>query len=106
MLRQTLLLQQEIFVNLCSYAYAGKEGEIFFSVNVADTVELTFKDAGTRFNPTKNLLDIESYDHEHTVGGLGRFITFNLADDYEYRYENGANILKLIKNIETNANEA
>ena len=100
------LMAEEIFVNLCSYAYAGKEGEIFFSVNVADTVELTFKDAGTRFNPTKNLLDIESYDHEHTVGGLGRFITFNLADDYEYRYENGANILKLIKNIETNANEA
>ena len=100
------LMAEEIFVNLCSYAYRDKEGEIFFSINVADTVEMTFKDSGTRFNPTKNLLDIESYDHEHTVGGLGRFITFNLADDYEYRYENGANILKLIKNIETNANEA
>ena len=94
------LMAEEIFVNLCSYAYQDKEGEIFFSINVADTVEMTFKDSGTRFNPTKNLLDIESYDHEHTVGGLGRFITFNLADDYEYRYENGANILRLIKNIE------
>ena len=92
------LMAEEIFVNLCSYAYKAQEGEIYFSINVADRVEICFKDSGTRYNPTKNLLDIEEYDHEHTVGGLGKFITFQIADDYEYSYENGSNVLKLIKN--------
>lgn len=93
------LMAEEIFVNLCSYAYKGQEGEIYFCINVADRVEICFKDSGTRYNPTKNLLDIEEYDHEHTVGGLGKFITFQIADDYEYSYENGSNVLKLIKNF-------
>ena len=100
------LMAEEIFVNLCSYAYSDKQGEVFFSINVGDRVELVFKDRGTRYNPTRNLLQIEQYDHEHTVGGLGKFITFEIADAYEYRYENGENVLRLEKNIERNTNEA
>ncbi|MBR0413584.1 MAG: SpoIIE family protein phosphatase [Clostridia bacterium] len=93
------LMAEEIFVNLCSYAYDGKEGDIDIAINVAEKVELIFSDSGTQYNPTRNILDIEQYDHEHTVGGLGKFITFQIADDYEYQYEDGKNILKLIKNI-------
>ncbi|MBQ6381888.1 MAG: SpoIIE family protein phosphatase [Clostridia bacterium] len=94
------LMAEEIFVNLCSYAYEGKEGEIDIAINIAEKAEIIFSDSGTQYNPTRNILDIEQYDHEHTVGGLGKFITFQIADDYEYTYEGGKNILKLIKNID------
>ena len=93
------LMAEEIFVNICSYSYPGSVGDVTFKVEASDRVEITFEDSGVEYDPTKNLLDIETYDHNHTVGGLGKFITFNTADDFEYRYENGKNILKLIKNI-------
>lgn len=93
------LMAEEIYVNICKYAYSDKSGKIEFMLNVADTVEMTFRDSGMPYDPTKNLLDIEEYDHEHTVGGLGKFITFQMADDYSYKYRKGQNVLKLVKNI-------
>ena len=93
------LMAEEIFVNLCAYAYTDKTGEIDVSINVSEQVVLTFTDSGTPYNPTRNVLDIEEYDHEHTVGGLGKFITFRLADEYHYEYRNGKNILTLVKKV-------
>ncbi|MBR2589899.1 MAG: SpoIIE family protein phosphatase [Clostridia bacterium] len=100
------IMAEEIFVNECSYAYEGKQGYVDVKLNVAERIELTFMDSGSRFNPTRNMLDIEDYDHEHTVGGLGIFITFNLADEHHYSYENGKNILTLIKNLPHGEQEA
>lgn len=93
------LMAEEIFVNLCSYAYGDAQGMIDICINAAETVEIMFSDSGTPYNPTRNLLDIEEYDHENTVGGLGKFITFNLADDYHYEYKDGKNVLTLIKKV-------
>ena len=100
------LMAEEIFVNLCNYAYDGTQGMVDVKLNVSECVEITFSDSGTRFNPIRNLLNIDEYDHEHTVGGLGRFITFNLADDYRYAYTDGKNVLTLIKNLPRGEQEA
>lgn len=88
------LAAEEIFVNICSYAYdAGGKAEI--RIVQGDEIEMTFIDSGKPFDPTDKLLRIEDYDHEHTIGGLGRYLTFNLADRYQYEYRDGKNILNL-----------
>ena len=93
------LMAEEIYVNQCSYAYEGENGEILVKIEASDKVEMTFTDSGRAFDPTKEVPSIEDYDFEHSVGGLGRFIVFSMADDYCYRYENGRNILKIVKAI-------
>ena len=59
---------------------------------------LTFIDSGEPFDPTHEVIGIEEYDHENSLGGLGRFLSFSVADDFSYSRENGKNILKVIKN--------
>ena len=93
------LMAEEIFVNICSYSYPDSTGDVDISIEVSDKVKITFEDGGIEYNSTVNLLDIETYDHNHTVGGLGKFISLNTADEFDYRYENGKNILTLIRNI-------
>ena len=93
-----LIGAEEMFVNICSYAYGEKGGDVRFIIDVSDKTELTFIDYGPKFDPTENILNIDDYDMESSVGGLGRFITFNIMDEYSYKRENGANILKISKN--------
>lgn len=93
------LMAEEIFVNICKYSYTDVNGDIEVKIIASDKVDLIFKDSGVQYDPTKEVLVLDDYDHHSTVGGLGKFITFNTADDYNYKYENGKNILKLTKNI-------
>ena len=63
------------------------------------TVTMIFTDSGREFDPTKDVIDIEKYDRENSIGGLGRFLSFNIADDFSYEYKDGKNILTIVKNI-------
>ena len=92
---QLKLAAEEVFVNICSYAYEDGKGNVGFSLIVSDKAEMIFSDSGTPFDPTKDVPDIGEYDHSTAVGGLGRFIAFQLAEKYSYRRENGRNILAL-----------
>ncbi len=65
-----------------------------------ENVTLTFSDSGTPFDPTAEVVDMEKYDYENSVGGLGRFMAFELSDGYSYSYLNGKNILKIKKHIQ------
>ena len=89
------LAAEEIFVNICSYAYETA-GDVEIRLAVGDRAELTFIDSGKPFDPTADLPDIDDYDYENTIGGLGRFLTFTMADDYHYEYRDGKNILNII----------
>lgn len=89
------LMAEEIFVNICNYSFGNDIGEVEVIIDSDENVELTFIDGGIEYDPTKEVLEIDKYDHNNTVGGLGKFITFNTADCYSYRRENGKNILKL-----------
>ena len=93
------LMAEEIFVNICSYAYTDGEGEIEIRIDVAEKVDLTFIDRGKAFNPTENIADIDNYDFNSTIGGLGRFITFQMADSYSFVRKDGKNILKVSKSL-------
>ena len=94
-LRKTLYLSaEEVFVNICSYAY-DMPGDVEVRLAISDGVGMTFTDGGKPFDPTAEVIDIDEYDHENAIGGLGRFLTFSLAEQYRYEYRDGKNILYL-----------
>ncbi len=94
---------EEIFVNVAHYAYGGGDGDIIFGIGFdADTRNVTFRmtDKGMPFNPlNKPDPDITLAAEDREVGGLGIFITKKTMDTVDYIYENGENILTMIKKI-------
>ena len=63
---------------------------------------ITFRmsDKGTPFDPLKKPdPDITLSAEEREIGGLGIFITKKTMDTVSYAYENGENILTMIKKI-------
>lgn len=98
--RTLRLIIEEMFVNICSYAYKDGDGQAELIIE-QDTkkITMTFIDSGVPFDPTKDVLDINDYDIDNDIGGLGRFITFEISDDYSYQYKDGKNILTIIKNL-------
>ena len=64
--------------------------------------EITFRmtDKGTPFDPLKKPdPDITLSAEDREIGGLGIFITKKTMDTVTYAYENGENILTMIKKI-------
>ena len=97
---QLRLIAEEFFVNICSYAYGSEQGDITVKLEIYnDRATLTFVDSGIPFDPTADVTDMEHYDHENSIGGLGRFIAFEMADDYSYAYEDNKNILTITKKM-------
>ena len=94
----------EIFGNICHYAYPLGEGEATVCVEVQEepkAVVMTFMDSGVPYNPLeKEEPDTTLSAEEREIGGLGIFIVKKTMDEISYRYENEKNILtvkKLIK---------
>ena len=65
----------EYFVNVCSYAYEGKKGSVELSIEISNEIRIIFCDSGMPFNPLENIVDIDDYEMEEQVGGLGRMIS-------------------------------
>ena len=90
---------EEIFTNIVNYSNAE-----FIKVNTSFKnmiVTLEFIDDGIEFNPLKkenpkapNTID------DAKIGGLGIFLTKQLADTLDYQYLNGKNHLKITKKVE------
>ena len=93
------MMAEECFVNICSYAYPEGNGYVDLSIDAGEQLVLTFTDNGVPFDPTREVQDIDEYDPLNTIGGVGRFLTFELADQYSYEYRDGKNVLRLIKNL-------
>lgn len=97
------LAAEECFVNICSYGFADgvpKDEKVCFSLKVSDKIEMKFEDEGQPFNPLKQVISPEDYDMDTQIGGLGRLISFSIADDVSYEYRDGKNILTLTKKVE------
>lgn len=96
------LAAEEVFVNICSYAFEGKSPEyekIIFTLNCTDKVTMKFSDSGIPFNPLEDNA-LPGNDSELSSGGLGRYISMSLTDESKYEYRDGKNNLTLIKYIE------
>ena len=64
------------------------------------TVTFRMRDSGVPFDPLKKPdPDITLSAEEREIGGLGIFITKKTMDTVTYAYENGENVLTMIKKI-------
>ncbi|MDR1205278.1 MAG: ATP-binding protein [Peptococcaceae bacterium] len=98
------LAVEEIFVNIAHYAYApGEAGAATVRCEAdAGTGRLTvvFTDGGAPYDPlAKADPDVTLPLEERPIGGLGIFITKRLMDAVDYRFENGKNVLTIVKNV-------
>ena len=96
---------EEMFVNVAHYAYRGREekGDVSFGIGFDEqsrTVTFRMADKGAPFDPLKRPdPDITLSAEDREVGGLGIFITKKTMDSVTYAYENGENVLTMIKKI-------
>ncbi len=97
------LCVEEIFMNVCSYAYAPELGDVILEVSfnkTKDVVYITIVDMGVPYNPLKrDKLDIENHVKKRQVGGLGIFMTQKIMDNMTYEYTNHENRLTLEKSL-------
>lgn len=96
---QVNLIVEEIFVNIVNYSKTE-----FITVNVDysnQTLTLEFIDNGIKFNPLlKEDPTLPDNIDEAQIGGLGIFLTKEMADELYYNYKDGRNHLKIIKKVE------
>ena len=94
---------EEVFVNVAHYAYGEGEGNMSLGIDCDEERRaITFRmtDKGVPFDPLKKPdPDITRSAEERVIGGLGIFITKKTMDSLSYAYENGENILTMIKKI-------
>ena len=92
---------EEVFVNIANYAYGDEKGEAEITLSESDgVVTLTFRDGGVPYDPlAKEDPDTTLSVDERQIGGLGVFLVKKNMDDVKYAYENGKNVLTLIKKI-------
>ncbi len=95
---------EEIFINIASYAYEGKEGpaEIYMEVSEdQSTATMIFVDNGIPYDPlAKEDPDVTLSVAERPIGGLGIYMVKQSMDDMKYEYKDGQNRLTLIKKLE------
>ena len=94
---------EEVFVNVASYAYGEGSGDVTLDIGFDEANrDATFRliDQGVPFDPLKKPdPDITLSIEERQVGGLGIFIVKKTMDTVHYAYEDGKNILTMIKKI-------
>lgn len=94
---------EEIFVNICHYAYGDEVGkaEISFDYDTQkESAVITFVDSGAPYDPLqKDDPDITLSAEERQIGGLGIYIVKKSMDEVNYLYEDGKNKLSLIKKL-------
>lgn len=93
------LIVEEVFTNIVNYSRTE-----FLTINVEydnPTLTIEFIDNGIEFNPLlkENPTPPNNIDEAH-IGGLGIFLTKEMADKLDYQHINGENHLKIIKKIE------
>ena len=95
---QVSFITEEIFVNIVNYSKTE-----YITVNVSyenQILTLEFIDNGVEFNPLiKEDPKIPESLEESEIGGLGIFLTKEIADEMDYTYINGENHLKVIKKV-------
>ena len=88
---------EEIFVNIASYAYGNKTGEVRITEEVTDHgISLCFRDRGMPYDPlAKEDPDTTLSLKERQVGGLGIYMVKNMMDSLFYEYVDGYNCLTM-----------
>ena len=93
----------ELFGNIARYAYDTEDGEAVVRVEGGEdgnSVTITFMDSGKPFDPLKrDDPDVTLSASQRSIGGLGIFVVKRTMDAVSYKYEDGKNILSILKNF-------
>ena len=102
-LLQLRLAVEEIFVNIASYAYSSGEGEAEIRCEVLEEplrVVIRFLDGGQPFDPlAREDADTSEEGLMSREGGLGILLVKKTMDDVLYSYEDGKNVLTIVKKL-------
>lgn len=100
---QINIVIDEIFGNICHYAYKDSVGAVTVRVESGNTpkaVFLTFTDNGVPYNPLDTEdPDITSSSEERKIGGLGIYLVKKNMDEMKYEYVNQQNRLWMEKRL-------
>ena len=100
---QIRLAVEEIFVNITSYAYHPKEGKAEIRCEVLEDplrVVIQILDSGKPFDPlAQETADTSEEALMGREGGLGILLVCSTMDNVSYSYENGKNILTILKTL-------
>ena len=100
---QINIVIDEIFGNICHYAYKDSVGAVTVRVESGNTpkaVFLTFTDNGIPYNPLDTEdPDITSSSEERKIGGLGMYLVKKNMDEMKYEYVNQQNRLWMEKRL-------
>ena len=100
---QINIVIDEIFGNICHYAYKDSVGAVTVRVESGNTpkaVFLTFTDNGIPYNPLDTEdPDITSSSEERKIGGLGIYLVKKNMDEMKYEYGNQQNRLWMEKRL-------
>ena len=95
---------EEVFVNVAHYAYGEGDGEVTLDIGFFEedrSILFRMWDTGIPFDPLqKPDPDITLSIAQRQIGGLGIFLVKQIMDSVTYTYENGKNILTMIKKIQ------
>lgn len=96
-----LLSCEEIFVNICFYAYKNSEGEISVDIYlIKNYIKIVFFDNGIKFDPTKfENKNINSKIYSRKPGGLGIFLVKKFMNSMKYARKDNKNILVMTKKL-------
>ena len=82
-------------------AYPDSEGDAVIETEVTTdppAIAITFRDSGEPYDPlAKEDPDITLSAEKRRIGGLGIFLVKKLMDEVAYKYEDGQNVLTIIK---------
>ena len=94
---------EEVFVNVANYAYPDSQGDMALHIGFEEasrTITFRMTDKGIPFDPLKKPdPDITLSAADREIGGLGIFIAKKTMDSIGYAYENGENILTMMKKL-------
>ncbi len=94
---------EELYVNICNYAYGGDIGwvKLFADVEIRDGIpvfKMIFMDKGVPFNPLEHIdPDITLDAEERNIGGLGILMVKKRMDSFTYEHKDGCNIVTIEK---------
>jgi anti-sigma regulatory factor (Ser/Thr protein kinase) len=100
---QIMVVTEELFVNIASYAYPETPGEVVVRISLeGPQLVMQFEDSGIAFNPLEHTMpDVTAGIADREIGGLGIFLARKWIDQMVYKRDNEKNIMTLYKTIVT-----
>ena len=103
--RSIKLCVEEIYMNICNYAYKPDTGPAKISFDFVDKVDSTrivisLTDSGKPYDPLKHEdPDLEVKLEDAPIGGLGIYLVKTTMDNVEYEQKDGKNVLTMEKQL-------